>query len=263
MTFNFVDIHCHILPGIDDGPCDWDESLAMARLAVDNGIATIVATPHQLGSFAHNRGAAIRPLVDELQQRLDATNVPLRVLPGGELRIETDLIKAVTRGEAVSLGDHQRHVLVELPHDLFLPIDALLADLSRRNIVAILAHPERNGGILRQPSLAGELVGAGCMMQLTAGSFCGAFGRHCQQLAEQMLTRGLVHFVATDGHGPRTRRPLMRPAFERIAELSSEAIALELCCHNPQLVASNLPVPNPRRRPAETRRRWFTRRAAG
>jgi protein-tyrosine phosphatase len=262
MTINFVDIHCHILPGIDDGPPDWDEALAMARLAVDDGTSTIIATPHQLGGFSHNRGPDICPLVAELNQRLESAGITLRVIPGGELRIEPSMIAAVARGEALTLGDHQRHVLIELPHDLYLPLDSLLAEFARRNITAVLAHPERNGGMLRQPSLVAQLIDAGCLMQLTASSLTGAFGTVCQQLAESMLADDQVHFIASDGHGPRSRRPLMRRAFERVRELTSERAAVELCCRNPARVANNEPVPLKRRQPTQ-RRGWFRRRAAG
>jgi len=262
MTFNFVDIHCHILPGIDDGPANWDEALDMARLAVDDGTTTIVSTPHQLGSFAHNVGGDIRPLVDELRRRLDAASIPLRVLPGGELRIEAEMIAAIARGDALTLGAHQRHVLIELPHELYLPIDSLLADFARRKIVAILAHPERNCGILREPSVIAELIDAGCLMQITASSLSGSFGAACQQLAERMLADDLVHFIASDGHGARSRRPLMRRAFERAGELTSEETAIELCHRNPERVANNRPVPLKRRQPIK-RRGWFHRRAAG
>ena len=108
----FADIHCHILPGIDDGAKNWDDTLAMARLAADDGTATIVATPHQLGSWSQNRGDEIRPLVDECNERLAAEKIPLTVLAGGEIRIEPGLIDQLVTGELVTLGDHRRHVLL-------------------------------------------------------------------------------------------------------------------------------------------------------
>src|SRR5688572_13115579 len=104
MSSGFVDIHCHLLPGIDDGAKDWDESLAMSRLAVDDGTTTIVATPHQLGSFRHNLGDSIRGHVAQLQQRLKAADLPLRVLPGADVRIEEDLVPRLAAGEVLTLG---------------------------------------------------------------------------------------------------------------------------------------------------------------
>jgi protein-tyrosine phosphatase len=261
MATSFVDIHCHLLPGIDDGSPDLDESLVMARMAAADGITTIITTPHQLGNFGRNQGDDIRRRVADLQRRLDEARVPLRVLPGGDVRIEADMVERLASGDVLTLGDHRRHVLLELPHELYLPLERLLADLSRQNIIGILSHPERNQGILHRPDVLGPLVDAGCLMQVTAGSICGTFGPECQQMSEWMLAHGLVHFVATDAHGSQKRRPLMRRAFDRVAELTSADTATELCGHNPTCVAEGRPV-RPGRRPASRRRGWWGRRSA-
>jgi protein-tyrosine phosphatase len=262
MAISFVDIHCHLLPGIDDGAKDWDESLAMARLAVEDGTSTIVATPHQLGNFGHNRGDGVRRLVAELQLRLDAASIPLAVLPGADVRIEPDMVERLVRGDVLTLGDHRRHVLLELPHELYLPLEPLLEQLSRRKIVGILSHPERNQGILRQPDVLAPLVESGCLLQITAGSLCGTMGPECQQFSEWLLAEGLVHFVATDAHGPRSRRPLMRRAFERVVELAGELTAADLCGNNPGRVAAGQSVPAGRRQAPRPQRGWGLRRVA-
>jgi len=263
MTHSFVDIHCHLLPGIDDGATDWDDALAMAHIAVDQGTTTIIATPHQLGTFGHNTGEEIRHRVSQLQQWLSDADIPLRVLPGADVRIEDDLVPRLVRGDVLTLGDYGRHVLLELPHELYLPFESLLEDLGRRNIVGILSHPERNHGILRQREVLLPLVEAGCLMQVTGGSLCGSFGPDCQKLAEWMLSQGLVHFVATDAHGTSSRRPLMRRAYERVSELAGEETALELCSRNPALVAEGRAVrPGRRAAPTKKRRSWFSRQGA-
>jgi len=263
MTISFVDIHCHLLPGIDDGPRDWDESLAMARLAVEDGTTTIVATPHQLGSFGANRGDDIRARVTELQERLDAAAIPLRVLPGGEVRIEPGMTNGLVHGDVLTLGDHRRHVLVELPHDICLPLEPILDDLSRRKMVGILAHPERNHGILRRPEALAPLVDAGCLTQITAGSLGGTFGPEAEELAEWLLAEGLVHFVASDGHGSRSRRPIVRRAHDRVAAITDQQTADDLCCHNPDRAAKGQSVRPGRRLQVQSRRRqrWWARRA--
>jgi protein-tyrosine phosphatase len=262
MAISFVDVHCHLLPGIDDGAKDWDESLAMARLAVEDGTATIVATPHQLGNFDHNRGDDIRGLVAEVQQRITAARIPLTVLPGADVRIEPDMVERLVRGDVLTLGDHRRHVLLELPHELYLPLEPLLERLSRRKIIGVLSHPERNQGILRQPDVLGPLVDAGCLLQITAGSLCGTFGPECQAFCEWLLSEGLVHFVATDAHGPRSRRPLMQRAFERVVELAGETTATDLCSNNPGRVAAGQSVTAGRREVKRQRRGWGRRRVA-
>jgi protein-tyrosine phosphatase len=257
MADSFVDIHCHLLPGIDDGAEHLDETLAMARLAVENGTSTIIATPHQLGNFGQNRGDDIRRRVAELQQRLDAAEIPLRVLPGADVRIEPGMVDAIVRGEVLSLGDHRRHVLLELPHELYLPLEPVLEELSHRRMVGVLSHPERNQGILRKPDVLPALVEAGCLLQITAGSICGTFGPQCRQFCEWLLGEGLVHFVATDAHGVRSRRPLMRRAFERVAELTDEATALDLCSLHPGHVAGGRPVRPGRREKPRRGRGWL------
>lgn len=257
----FVDIHCHLLPAIDDGPRDWDEALAMAQLAASQGTRTIVATPHQLGAFAHNRGERIRALAAELQQRIEAAGIPLRVLPGGEVRVESELIDRLAVDDALTLGDLGRHVLLELPHDVYLPIEPLVAELACRGIVAVLAHPERNQGLLHHPELVAQLVDAGCLLQLTAGSLCGSFGSDCQDLAEELLGDGLVHVVASDGHGSRSRRPLLDRAYDRIASLTTEQTAVELCCRNPARIAAGESVDRRRRAARRGRKTWWARRS--
>jgi protein-tyrosine phosphatase len=259
----FVDIHCHLLPAVDDGAADLAAALAMARMAVDDGVGTVIVTPHQLGAYAHNRADDVRRRTAQLQQALDAAGIPLAVLPGGDVRIEERLPQRLAAGDALTLADRGRHVLLELPHELYFPLEGLLESLARRGVAGILSHPERNAGLMAQPQLMAGLVDAGCLMQVTAGSLVGAFGAPCQKVAEWMMAEGLVHFLATDAHGVRSRRPLLRRAYERAAELADEATAAELCCQGPARVAAGLDVAAGRRSaPRRGWRRMFTRSKA-
>ncbi len=246
---SLVDVHCHILPGIDDGPADWTESLAMARLAVADGISTVVATPHQLGSYGWNVGEAIRACCRHLQELLHQHGIPLRVLPGADVRIEPDLVGKIGAGEVVTLADHRRHVLLELPHEVYFPLDRLLRDLHAAGLVGVLSHPERNQGILARPQVVESLVDAGCLVQVTAGSLAGTFGPRIKSFAEWMVVEGWVHFIATDAHGPKSRRPLLSRAFERVAEIAGQPKAWELCSGNPGRVVAGQMVHRGRRGP--------------
>ncbi|MCA9261145.1 MAG: hypothetical protein KDA61_18145 [Planctomycetales bacterium] len=239
----FTDIHCHLLPGIDDGAADLAASLQMAEMAVGDGISTIVVTPHQLGNFAGNRGDDIRRRVTELQQQLDLRQIPLRILPGADVRIEDQMLDQLAAGDVLTLADRGRHVLLELPHEVYFPLEGLLERMHRRRLTGILSHPERNGGLLKRPELIPPLVDQGCLMQITASSLMGVFGRECQRMCEWMLGQQVVHFVATDAHSPRSRRPLLRRAFERVGELAGEKTARLLCCDYPALVAEGQHVP--------------------
>ena len=262
-SLSFVDIHCHILPGIDDGARTWDDALDMARLAVANGTDTIIATPHQLGNYNRNEGDTIRDATRSLQQFLQHQQIPLRVLPGADVRIEPDLATKVKQGSVLSLADRQRHVLLELPHELYFPIEPVNRELRRERMIGILSHPERNQGLLANPDLVGQLVHDGCLMQITAGSLNGTFGPASQALCESMLSEGLVHFIASDGHGPKSRRPLMEPAFHRAAELIGEESATQICMDNPRQICIGgdvTRVTSSRRQRASFR--WWRQKAA-
>ena len=239
----FVDVHCHLIPAIDDGAADWDATLAMARMAVADGIETIICTPHQLGAFHHNHGDDIRRRTSLLQAQLEEHQIPLRVLPGGDVRIESDMIEKLLAGEVLSLADRRRHVLLELPHELYFPIDDVLRRLEKHGMQGILSHPERNQGLLKDWELTFELVQRGCLMQVTAGSLHGTFGPNCQKMAQWMVEHRLVHFVATDAHSPKARRPLMRRAFDAVERLGGRELALSVCCENPAAVVAGKRTP--------------------
>jgi protein-tyrosine phosphatase len=258
---SFTDIHCHLLPGLDDGATSDDEALAMAAMAVADGTRTIIATPHQLGAHAKNSGDDIRRAAARFQRLLDDRLLPLRVMSGADVRIEPDLPAKIRRGEVLTLGDRGRHVLLELPHEIYVPLDRLLAELASNGLTGILSHPERNQGILRQPGVLRPLVERGCLLQVTAGSLTGGFGTQAQRLAASLVEQGLVHFVATDAHGVRSRRAELRPAFERIAALAGKEVAVELCCRNPAMVATGGAVsPHcPHAAPNKAPRGWFRR----
>jgi protein-tyrosine phosphatase len=193
--------------------------------------------------------------------RLDREGIPLKVLPGADVRIEPVMIEQLVSGDVLSLGNHRRHVLLELPHELYLPLEPVVDELSRRRMVGIFSHPERNEGILRRPDVLPALVEAGCLLQITAGSLCGTFGTDCKHMSERLLAEGLVHFVATDAHGPRSRRPLLRRAFERVAELTDETTAIDLCSRNPAAVAAGQGVRPDRRVVARRKKGWFSKKA--
>lgn len=259
---SMVDIHCHLLPGLDDGSPDWETTLAMAEMAAADGIRQIAVTPHQLGGSAV-AGDTIRSLTAEAQSRLDARGIPLRLVTGADVRIEPEMVAGIRRGHVMTLADRRRHVLLELPHELYIPLDRLLGQLQSAGIVGILTHPERNRGILRQPEVLPPLVHQGCLLQVTAGSLTGSFGPDIQRFTERLIQQQLVHFVSTDAHGIDSRRPILSRAMQRVAEIAGEREALELCCRNPARVVAGESVPvAPPSVPRTARRGWFGRRRA-
>lgn len=242
----FVDIHCHLIPGIDDGSQNWEETLAMARMAVNDGIGAIVCTPHQLHNYACNHGQLIRERTCELQRVLDENGVDLLVMPGGDVRIEDGMVQKICAGEVMTLADQYRHVLLELPHEMYIPLERLLDELATEGFIGILSHPERNQGILENPTVLPGLVDRGCLMQVTANSLTGTFGANLQRFTEDLICQGLVHFVSTDAHSPKARRPLLRRAFDRVEQLVGWEVATQLCCRNPACIAAGEDIPSGR-----------------
>lgn len=261
---SFVDVHCHLLPGVDDGSKCWEESLAMARIAVDDGIRTTVATPHQLGMYYCNRGGMIRDGAVQLQELLDTHHIPLTVLPGADVRITPEMVPGLKAGEILTLGDTGVYVLMELPHEVYFPLEPVLESLKRMGMQGVLSHPERNHGVLQNRELVVPLVERGCVMQVTAGSVVGSFGPTCQRMSHWLFEQGLAHIVATDAHGSQSRRPLLRRAFEQVTEWVNEDAAVQTCCLNPLAVVRGDPVeweiakPRPR-----GLAKWLGRRRAG
>jgi protein-tyrosine phosphatase len=232
----FVDLHCHLLPGLDDGPASWSETIEMAEMAVADGTGTIVATPHQLGSHAGNHGATIRRQVAVLEEELARRGIPLRVLPGADVRIEPHLVRRILDDEVVTVADRKRHVLLELPHEVYLPLERLLAELRAAGMVGILTHPERNQGILNSPGVLRPLVEAGCLLQVTAACLTGGFGERIRGFCEQLIRQGAVSFVSSDAHGTRSRTPGLAKAFRRVSDLVGRPAAVALFHDNPARV---------------------------
>ena len=235
----------------------------MAQMAVDDGISTVIATPHQLGIHGHNHGGTIRAACVELQEFLARRGVGLRVEPGADVRIEPDMIEKVQAGEVLTLADQGRYLLIELPHELCFPLDRLLRDLDSCGMVGVLSHPERNQGILARPQVLESLVDAGCLLQVTASSLVGTFGPQVTSLAESLVREGLVHFIATDAHGSKMRRPLMRRAYQRVAAIAGHRTAHALCCDNPARVVANREIARGRHKPKRRATGWFRWGKAG
>lgn len=259
-----IDIHCHLLPGLDDGPASGAEALALARLAAADGIATVIATPHQLGRYREVRAERIRAGVVQLQQVLQQHDVNLRILPGADVRIEPEVVEKIRSGEVLTVADRGRHVLLELPHEVCPPLDQLLAQLQQAGLCGILSHPERNLAIQAQPDLVGPLVESGWLIQITAASLTGTFGTRARGVAEWLVQHGWVHFVATDAHSMMARPPILSRAWTRVVELVGPDLAEQWFSTNPNAVIAGREVISA---PRTTRKTawfgWLRRRKAG
>jgi protein-tyrosine phosphatase len=201
-----IDIHCHVLPGIDDGPETIDGSIALVRAAVEAGIETLVATPHVDARYG-NDADTIAPLVADLNTRLGEEGIDLAVLPGGEIAITHLAELAPDQLPRLGLGGGS-WLLVEPPFSPVVPgLEAQLLDLLRRGHRLVLAHPERCPAFRRDERVLRSLLEAGVLMSITAGSLAGRFGNEVRHFALSLAHEGMIHNVTSDAHDDTRRRP--------------------------------------------------------
>lgn len=237
-----IDIHCHLLPGIDDGAKDLATSLEMARMAVADGVTTIVCTPHIMPGVYDNTPADIRQRVEALSGELEKADIPLTLLPGCDAHMRPDFVQALRTDGIQPIGTG-RYVLFEPPHNVAPPrIEDALFNISAAGWIPILTHPERLSWIEDKYPLLAVLVQAGVLMQVTAASITGVFGERPRYFAERMLSEGLVHVVASDAHNTRRRTTRMSQAVERLRELVGGEEAGHLVYSRPKIVIENGPV---------------------
>jgi len=231
---DYADIHCHCLPAIDDGPKTVSESLSLCGALVNDGVTDVVATPHQLGRFSGcNEAAQIRDQVAALNEALAGNNIRLNVVPGGDVRVDERICQLIEADKILTLADKGKHILLELPYEVFIDIEPLLVELSSLGIQPIVSHPERHPVITRQPDLLLKWLQRSAHLQVTCGSLLGDFGPAAQKAAWHLLSLGYTSFVATDSHDLRGRRPRMRAAFESISARLGRAMARLVCIENP------------------------------
>jgi protein-tyrosine phosphatase len=211
-----IDLHCHILAGIDDGAQTMEDSIDMARAAVSEGIQTIVATPHHKNGRYENSKLEIIEKTAQLNEVLKHENIPLSVLPGQEPAIHGELLKGITLGEVSTLNNTQ-YIFIELPSG-HVPryTDKLLYDLQMEGKVPVIVHPERNQEIIERPEILYQLVKNGALSQVTASSIGGKFGKKIKGFSEQLIEANLVHFIASDAHNTNKRGFNMAHAYDNI-----------------------------------------------
>jgi protein-tyrosine phosphatase len=213
-----IDLHCHILPNVDDGAKDLAESVEMAKQAVRQGIKTIIATPHHRNEKYENHGQTIFRQVEEFNRVLESENLDLKVLPGQETRIFGEIVEGLVSGEILPLNQG-KYVFVELPSG-HVPryTGQLLFDIQLKGFVPVIVHPERNQEIVENPEVLYQLVKKGALTQVTASSISGHFGKSIKKFSLQLIEANLTHFVASDAHNTSSRGFKMVEAYDAIAK---------------------------------------------
>jgi protein-tyrosine phosphatase len=211
-----IDIHCHILPGVDDGAQSLSDSLSMARMAVNQGIRKIVATPHHLNNSYENPKHSIIERVKELNEALRLEKIDLEVLPGQEVRIHGEMLQGYEMGEILPVN-HTAYILVEFPSN-HVPryTERLFYDLQMSRLIPVIVHPERNQEIIENPDLLYRFVKKGALTQITAASVCGDFGKKIRNFSLQLVEANQTHLIASDAHNIKNRSFKMSEAFEVI-----------------------------------------------
>ena len=231
----FTDVHCHCLPGLDDGPATSIETLALCGSLVADGVRQVVATPHQLGRFERRCQAwAIRQAVEQLNQSLERMQLPLTVLAGADVRLDERIPRFLESDEILTVGDTGRYILLELPHEVFIDPFVLLARLADMGVTAVITHPERHSFLTQNPEYVKRWLEYSPCLQITAASLVGDFGRPSERTAWALIHAPLPILVATDAHDTTSRVPRMTEAYQRLSQRLGRSAADVLCVENPQ-----------------------------
>lgn len=219
-----IDIHSHILPSLDDGARDLDDSLRLAQLAVEEGITAIIATPHHENGNYLNPASAVHDAAQALQSALQERNIPLDLHIGQEIRVFGNLLSDYDEGLLLTLAG-SAYLLLEFPSgDIPRDIANLLYELKLLGITPIIAHPERNRILMNDFNQLIGLIEAGALCQMTSHSLNGFFGRTVQKASMDMCKMNLIHFVSSDAHHPVNRAFGLRQAYQVVASELGESV---------------------------------------
>ncbi len=276
-----IDIHNHILYGLDDGAKTLEESIEMCQISFDDGVGIIVATPHTLNSVYENSRSTILTKVQELNTMIDreflyipphslqphmglATGQPnnpgtrlddstnhvnLKIIPGADVHFSEKVLSQLYQDEIMTIADGGKFLLLEFPSQgIPFQAETILFELMVRGITPIITHPERNLEIARSPKRYSNMVQRGCLGQISAASLTGGFGREARQAAEKLLGRNLAHFIASDGHSANGRPPVLSSAVQAAAKIVGEEEARKMVTEYPRaIIEGRRPeVPEPR-----------------
>lgn len=252
----FIDLHAHVLPGVDDGPADMEQAVDLCRQAQEDGIDGVCACPHVFRGHYDCTRVEILDALSSLQDALDREGIPLEVKPGMECFLVPDIVERIRTREVLTLAG-SRYLAVELPFAL-LPVytSEILFRICLTGLVPVLVHPERNMEIATRPDRLRSLVEHGSLVLMNAGSLTGAFGTKIRKAAEEMLRQGLVHGIATDAHNLKTRPALITPAIEVITAIIGKEAAQSLIEDLPRHVWEDREYERPDL-PPQKKRRWL------
>jgi protein-tyrosine phosphatase len=250
-----IDMHCHLLAGLDDGPATDEDALAMCRLAYDEGTRMAAATAHQNEDYPEVTPQRIRSAWERLVQQLRDAGIPLAVFPCAEVMVHPEIESAWVEGRLLSVADKRRYLLIEMPHGCFLDLETLVRSLVAQGVRPILAHPERQQELLHEAGQIERLIEAGCLVQVNAASVARPRDRADATALKDWFKRGIVHCLGSDGHSVKRRPPLMAAACRQVRQWAGHAMADRVCSTFGMAILQGLPLKLPKPEPRGMR--WF------
>ncbi|RBP42230.1 tyrosine-protein phosphatase [Garciella nitratireducens] len=236
------DFHSHILPFLDDGAEDFQESIAMAKIAKEEGIHTIIATPHYVAIEQELSKEEIIQSIEKVSAFLEKEQLPLKILPGMEVFGEWEILKKIDQGEILSLND-SRYLLMELPmHQIPEDAEDLFYELQIRELIPVVAHPERYIEIQENPNLLIDWMERGVLLQINTTSLTGVLGQAVQETAKLLVQHNMVHLLGTDAHTSRRRSPKMKEAVQLLNQWLDPSRVQLLLEEYPQKILANEPI---------------------
>ncbi len=218
-----IDIHVHILPGLDDGPSDIFKALEMARIASNDGIKTIIACPHSHNGIYNNRRDDIISACSKFNNELKNNKIDIIILPGAELSLSLKILDDLKKNCLMTLNDTGKYFFLELPQQIVLnSVINFIGQFKRLGITPIITHPERNTAIQNNIQILQDLVLAGALSQITAGSLTGRFGNNVLKYTKKIIKAKLIHFIASDAHSIDTRPPILSKARDKLISLTNK-----------------------------------------
>jgi len=271
-----IDLHSHLLPGLDDGAKTLEESVQMCWISYQDGVRTIVATPHTLNGLYFNDRETILLKVQELNETLmqcgmrnaecgiknskseiESSSVnsairdprsAIRVLPGSDVRLCENTLAHLDQGKVMTVSDSKKYLFLEFPfHGIPYQAEEIIFQIMTRGIIPIITHPERNPEIAERPQRYFEMIRMGCLGQVTAMSLTGEFGSRMRQTAERLLKKRLIHFIASDAHSTDGRPPILSEGVRAAEKIVGKEEAQKMVTEYPQAIVEgrkpNVPEP--------------------
>lgn len=237
-----VDMHCHLLAGMDDGPKEMAEALEMCSMLADQGVGAVHALAHQNEQYPLVTPDRIRENIILLRNEVRAHKIPLAIFPGSEVMVHPSTLQRTDEKQYLTIGDVGQFMLIELPHGIFIDLRDIVAGLVERQIRPILAHPEQSRELLFSEHMAEDLIRLGCLFQLSTGNVMMPMDKAHGRAIKSWVQRGFVHVIGSDGHSPTRRPPLLAEAAQVIGQWVNPLATNRICGMNGMAILQGLPL---------------------